>query len=69
MNATSSQARRIAPLWSVADVSEYLQVPVQTLYSWRSQGGGPPARKVGKYLRYVPEDVVDWVNGIGTEVA
>ncbi|GAA3604331.1 hypothetical protein GCM10022223_19960 [Kineosporia mesophila] len=65
----TNQPRRIAPLWSVADVSEYLQVPVQTLYTWRSQGGGPPARKIGKYLRYLPDDVVAWVEGLGTEVA
>ncbi|MBT0773162.1 helix-turn-helix domain-containing protein [Kineosporia sp. J2-2] len=65
----NDRLRRISPLWSVTDVSEYLQVPVQTLYSWRSTGGGPPARKVGKYLRYVPEDVVAWVDGLGTEVA
>jgi DNA-binding transcriptional MerR regulator len=69
MNNATSQPRRIAPLWSVADVSEYLQVPVQTLYTWRSQGSGPPARKVGKYLRYLPDDVVAWVESLGTEVA
>jgi hypothetical protein len=27
----------IAPLWTVQDVANYLRVPVQTLYSWRSQ--------------------------------
>jgi DNA-binding transcriptional MerR regulator len=54
--------KKIAPLWTVQDVAEYLRVPVQTLYSWRTQGCGPPARRVGKYLRYDPEDVVRWWN-------
>jgi DNA-binding transcriptional MerR regulator len=55
--------RLIAPLWTVQDVAEFLQVPVQTLYSWRSRSG-PPARKVGKYLRYRPDDVVRWLDGL-----
>ena len=50
----------IAPLWTVNDVAEYLRVPVQTLYTWRAQGTGPRARKVGKYLRYRPCDVIAW---------
>jgi excisionase family DNA binding protein len=56
------QTSWIAPLWTVKDVSEYLQVPAQTLYSWRAQGYGPPARKMGKHLRYRPEDVTAWLD-------
>ena len=59
----------IAPLWSVHDVSEFLQVPVQTLYSWRTQGSGPPARRIGKYLRYRPDDVIRWVDGLESGAA
>jgi DNA-binding transcriptional MerR regulator len=59
----------IAPLWSVQDVSNFLQVPAQTLYSWRVQGGGPPARRVGKYLRYRPEDVIKWVDELDSGAA
>ena len=33
-----SQTSRIAPLWTVQDVADYLRVPVQTLYSWRAPG-------------------------------
>lgn len=54
----------IAPLWTVQDVSEYLRVPVQTLYSWRTNGNGPPARRVGKYLRYRPDEVVAWLEAL-----
>jgi DNA-binding transcriptional MerR regulator len=59
----------IAPLWSVQEVSNFLQVPVQTLYSWRAQGSGPPARRVGKYLRYRPEDVIRWVDDLDSGAA
>lgn len=55
-------------LWSVQDVSRYLGVPVNTLYAWRSECRGPVARRVGRYLRYRPEDVRAWVAGLSTEV-
>ena len=48
-------------LWSVCDVSWYLGVPVNTLYAWRSEKRGPNARRVGRHLRYRPEDVRAWV--------
>lgn len=51
-------------LWSVEEVSYYLGVPVSTLYFWRSEGGGPPSRRVGRHLRYRAEDVEDWVRGL-----
>ncbi len=56
-------------LWSVQDVSYYLGVPVPTVYAWRSAGTGPPGRRVGKRLRYRPEDVRAWVAALSTEVA
>lgn len=56
-------------LWSVQDVSEYLGVPVGTLYAWRSAGTGPPARRIGKWLRYRPADVRGWVDALPTGVA
>ena len=48
-------------LWSVVEVSEYLGVPVQTLYYWRKSRTGPPAARVGKHLRYDPDAVRAWV--------
>lgn len=48
-------------LWSVQDVAAYLGVPVGTLYAWRSEGKGPDGRRIGKYVRYRPEDVRAWV--------
>ena len=55
-------------LWTVNDVSTYLGIPVQTLYAWRSAGTGPPARRVGKWLRYRQADVRAWVDGLPTGV-
>jgi predicted DNA-binding transcriptional regulator AlpA len=56
-------------LWSVGDVSAYLGVPVATLYAWRSEMRGPLGRRVGRYLRYRPEDVRAWVESLPTGVA
>lgn len=50
--------------WTVQDVATFLSVPVSTLYEWRRTGYGPPARKVGKYLRYRPDEVVGWFDAL-----
>ncbi|MEH1167264.1 helix-turn-helix domain-containing protein [Micromonospora sp. CPCC 205539] len=47
-------------LWTVDDVSAYLGVPVQTLYTWRKRRTGPPAGRVGRHLRYDPDAVRAW---------
>lgn len=47
-------------LWGVQDVSDFLGVPVKTLYNWRHQGYGPKGRRVGRYVRYDPDDVREW---------
>ena len=54
----------IAPLWTVDDVSEYLRVPVNTLYSWRKRHIGPPAKRVGRGLRYDPAQVRAWLDAL-----
>ncbi len=55
-------------LWSVQDVSEYLGVPVHTIYSLRSAGTGPAGRMIGRRLRFRPQDVRDWVASLSTGV-
>jgi len=47
---------------SIEEVSEYLGVPVQTLYSWRARRQGPPAARIGRHLRYRWADVDAWVD-------
>ncbi|ONF66953.1 helix-turn-helix transcriptional regulator [Amycolatopsis keratiniphila] len=59
----------VDPLWTVEDVSAYLGVPVGTLYQWRSKGYGPAGRRMGRYVRYRPEDVRAWVDQLAVEVA
>ena len=49
------------PLWTVHDVATYLGVPVMTIYHWRRTGYGPGTR-VGRHLRYRPEDVRIWLD-------
>lgn len=51
-------------LWGINDVSDYLGVPVSTVYQWRSRGEGPPGRRVGKYVRFKPDDVEEWFEGL-----
>ena len=43
------------------DLSAYLSVPVATIYKWRSTGEAPRAHKIGRYLRWTPADVFDWL--------
>jgi predicted DNA-binding transcriptional regulator AlpA len=47
-------------LWEIEDVSAYLDVSVQTLYTWRKRHYGPPAGRVGRHLRYDPAEVRAW---------
>lgn len=48
------------PLWGVAEVARYLRIPVTTLYQWRHRGYGPAGTRVGRYVRYDPDDVRAW---------
>ncbi|RBM20132.1 excisionase [Prauserella sp. PE36] len=50
----------IGRLWTVEEVAAYLGVPVKTLYQWKWRGEGPPVRKIGRHLRYVPAAVRRW---------
>ncbi len=48
-------------LLTIGEVAAYLDVPVETLRKWRAQRQGPKAIKLGRHLRYRPEDVDQWV--------
>lgn len=48
-------------LLSAEEVSEFLQIPLQTLYQWRVKGAGPKCARVGRHLRYRQSDVDAWV--------
>jgi hypothetical protein len=34
---------------------------VPTLYRWRRYRCGPPCHRIGRYLRYLPEEVIAWL--------
>ncbi|MFJ7415062.1 helix-turn-helix transcriptional regulator [Streptomyces sp. NPDC098077] len=49
--------RYLTPL----DLADLLGVPVETVYQWRRKDTGPRGFRVGRHLRYDPEDVRAWV--------
>jgi excisionase family DNA binding protein len=52
-------------LLTIDDLSNYLGIPKGTLYQWRSKGYGPDGIRVGKYVRYRPDDVDAWIEQQG----
>ncbi|MBD0740431.1 helix-turn-helix transcriptional regulator [Streptomyces sp. CBMA29] len=51
------------------EVSEYLGVPVATLYQWRHRGAGPRVHKLRRHLRYRWAEVEAWVDGQAVDLA
>ncbi|GAY10400.1 AlpA family transcriptional regulator [Pseudonocardia sp. N23] len=56
-------------LWGPKDVAQYLDIPVQTIYQWRTKNYGPPGTRIGKHVRFVPEEVRAWVASLRKDVA
>ena len=48
-------------LLSVGEGAELLQVPKTTIYEWQYRGEGPTCIRIGKYLRFDPDDLARWV--------
>jgi excisionase family DNA binding protein len=48
-------------LWTTKEVAAFLGVPVTTLHRWRYEGTGPDAFRVGRHLRYDPNEVRAWL--------
>ena len=49
------------PLMSVKELAELLQVSVKTIYDWRYRGLGPTAIRVGRHVRYEPDEIERWL--------
>lgn len=49
------------PLWTIQQLSDYLQVPVKSIRKWREEGDGPRALMVGRHLRWRRSDVMTWL--------
>ncbi|WBQ04349.1 helix-turn-helix domain-containing protein [Kribbella sp. CA-293567] len=57
------------PLWVADQVAAYLRVPKATLYRWRTMNVGPPAKKVGRHLRYKSSEVISWFDNLDGQVS
>jgi DNA-binding transcriptional MerR regulator len=62
MQFRAAQVVQVSGMWTPTDVARFLGIPVATLYQWRRRGVGPPARRVGRHLRYDPDAVQAWFN-------
>ncbi|MHB1173237.1 MAG: helix-turn-helix domain-containing protein [Lacisediminihabitans sp.] len=51
----------LEPLLSIADLAEYLGVPIATIYDWRTQHKGPAGHRFGKHVMFAVSDVKNWV--------
>ena len=48
-------------LYSPEQLAQRLGIPVATLYRWNYLGTGPLPLRVGRHVRYRPNDVNDWL--------
>ena len=48
-------------LLTPVDVAKELGIPTSTLANWRYQGLGPRYLHIGRHVRYLVEDVDDWI--------
>ena len=55
------------PVLTLAELADYLHVPVQTLYDLRSQGRGPRGFRVGRCLHFRKSEVEAWLAGLENE--
>lgn len=59
--ATSSTIDLKAPLITEKALAAYLNVSLKLIQKWRYAGGGPRFVRVGRTIRYRPEDINDFV--------
>lgn len=62
--STSKYAGDPTRLWSLPETAAYLGKSPSALHTMRWRRIGPPSFKVGRHIRYRPEDVVAWVGGL-----
>ena len=48
-------------LMSTVQVAELLQIPVGTLHNWRYRGHGPAGFRVGRHIRFLRSDILQWI--------
>jgi len=45
---------------SPEELADKFSVPLQTIYGWNKTGAGPDYIRVGRHVRYRPQDVEWW---------
>lgn len=45
----------------IEQLSAEINIPVRTIYSWRSRGLGPRGATFGRHVRFKREDVDAWI--------
>ena len=60
-NETTTATVSMEPLMDVAELANYLGIPVSTVYDWRVHGKGPAAYRFGKHLKFAISDVRSWM--------
>lgn len=55
--------------WGPEDVAAFLGVAVKTVYGWRCTGYGPRGRRVGRHVRYDPDEVRAWFDSLDASEA
>ncbi len=53
-------------LLSTQEVAEAIGIAPETVRFWRHTGRGPTVVRVGRYVRYRPEDVESWLDAQST---
>jgi excisionase family DNA binding protein len=48
-------------LMTLLEISQFLGVPVATLYRWRYRGKGPTGYRIGRHVRYRRAAVEGWI--------
>ncbi len=49
------------PWKSPEGLAKLLDIPIRTVYAWRSRGEGPRAYRIGRHVRFRDEDVEEWL--------
>ncbi len=55
------------PVLTLAELADYLHVPVQTLYDLRAKGRGPRGFRVGRCLHFRKSEIDAWLLGLEDE--
>lgn len=53
-------------LLSTEALAEYLDIPIQTIYQWRTKGAGPRGIKVGRHIRFRQTDINTWLDALAS---